>query len=122
MFRTVSFAIDASHHANLLGRSNPLLQFRLEGPTGSTVLLDNILLPGLANGDFQATSLFGWSVVASDGGGVMLGVAPAPVPLPPAWLAMLGGIGLLWRRRATGKQASSGDRVPQGAAMLFARE
>jgi len=122
VFRTVNFAIDASHRANLLGRSNPLLQFRLEGPTGSTVLLDNILLPGLANGDFQATSLFGWSVVASDGGGVMLGVAPAPVPLPPAWLAMLGGIGLLWRRRATGKQASPGDRIPQGAAMLLARD
>jgi len=99
VFQTVSLAIDAGQHPNLLGRSNALLQFRLEGATGSTVLLDNIVLPGLANGDFQATSLFGWSVVASDAGGVTLTVAPAPVPLPPAWLAMLGGLGMLWRRR-----------------------
>ena len=104
LFQTVSLAIDAEHHANLLGRSNALLQFRLEGVTGSTVLLDNILLPGLANGDFQATSLFGWSVLASEAGGVTLTVAPAPVPLPPAWLAMLGGLGLLWRRRCARAQ------------------
>jgi len=47
----------------LLGLVDVELAFTLDGPTGSSVLLDNIVFPGVINGTFQHNDLAGWSVL-----------------------------------------------------------
>ena len=82
------------------------LEFLFNGPTGSTMLLDNVVVDGsdLLNGDFQTHTLAAWDV--SGPGSVGVHVATGTViPVPAAvWLALplfagLGAIRLARRRR-----------------------
>ena len=69
-FVTKAFHIDG----NLLDQTNLELEFELEGPAGSTVLLGNITLPpscGLTNGDFE-DELDGWELSVSGTGSVVV--------------------------------------------------
>jgi hypothetical protein len=58
------------NNPSLLGRTDINLEFRLDVPSGSTVLLDNIIFPGVINGDFQTGSLTGWDTTGTGSVGV----------------------------------------------------
>jgi hypothetical protein len=91
------------------------LSFRFDGPGGSTVLIDNVLFPGIENGTFDLAALTGgltgWTTVS--GGGRAFAVAGGlglEVPTPGSLsllLAGFGGLALLYRRsrRTTGAAA-----------------
>jgi hypothetical protein len=66
-FTTASIPVNIP---GLLNRTGINLEFVLDGPTGSSVRLDNIVFPGLINGDFQAGNLTGWNTAASGNGSV----------------------------------------------------
>lgn len=59
---------------NFLGLSNLALMFTLDGPAGSSLLLDNVSFPGLDGGDF--TNLAAWTV----GGDGTVEVSAVPLP------------------------------------------
>jgi hypothetical protein len=80
-------AFDVS--GELLGQSDAVLELEFDGPTGSTLELDNVFLPGLVNGTFESGSLAGWEAVTSGGGSVEV------VPEPSATLASLICLGVL---------------------------
>jgi hypothetical protein len=67
----------------LLGQSDAIFELELDGPTGSTLELDNVYLPGLVNGTFQSGGLAAWEVVTSGVGSVEV------VPEPSVVLASL---------------------------------
>lgn len=66
-FTTASMPVNLP---GLLNRTGVNLEFLLDGPTGSSVRLDNIVFPGLINGDFQAGNLTGWNTAASGSGSI----------------------------------------------------
>ena len=57
------------------------LQFLLDGSTGSTVVLDNILFPGLINGDFQSGNLTQWNVSTTGTGSIGIAQVASLVPM-----------------------------------------
>lgn len=75
-----------------------LLRFLLDGPEGATLLLDNVIFPGIVNGDFDIGSLTGgltgWDSSTSTPNGVV-GVASFTVPEPGGLLLLLTGLWLL---------------------------
>jgi hypothetical protein len=87
----------------LLGLTDAILRFTLDGDTGARILLDNVVGLALANASFQTGNLTGWLVTASGAG--FAGVADlTPIPVPaalPLFATGLGGMALLgwWRRR-----------------------
>lgn len=92
-FLTHTFTLGSA----FLSDSSQVLSFILDGPTGSTILLDNIDFPGLSNPDFQNGNLDGWDVDVSSGGaaGVVDSSAvvtsvPSPSPLMLVFLGVLG--------------------------------
>lgn len=99
-FSTQTIQVDGS----LFPGNSHVLDFTLDGPTGSIVQIDNVMFPGLANGTFQAGILGPWT---SSGLGstqlVVAGSNPPPsnvVPEPSSlMLALTGGISLLGLRR-----------------------
>jgi hypothetical protein len=97
-FQTATFLVN---NPLLLGLANAILRFTLDGPTGSVMLLDNIVGLDLANGDFQVGNLSGWGISASGAGGVTLAVSEVPIPAAlPLFASILGGAGFLaWRRK-----------------------
>ena len=75
---------------SLLGLSVVSLLFQLDGPTGSNVLIDNIMFPGLLNGDFEE----GLNLWSPQGEG---SVSTSAVPVPAAvWLLGSGLSGNVW--------------------------
>lgn len=96
-FSTASFQVG---DPALLELADATLTFLLDGPTGSSLLLDNIDVPGLANGDFETGDLAGWTGQSTGAG--FVGVARLEVPAPSALAllpAMLLPLGLGLRRR-----------------------
>ncbi len=98
-FSTANFFVDSSIFGNL---TDVTLAFILDGPSGSSILLDNILFPGLINGNFETGNLNGWTGQSTGAGSV--GVADlSTVPLPAAFPLLGGALSLLgffgWRRR-----------------------
>lgn len=86
-FMSASFLVDGS----FLNQTGLALTFLLDGPTGSSLLLDNIAFPGLENGDFESGNLAGWTGQASGAGSV--GVARlAQVPEPATLALFLFGL------------------------------
>jgi hypothetical protein len=88
----------------LSGLPNALLEFTLDGPTGSKLLLDNIAGLALINGDFQTGNLTGWQSTFSGNGSVGVAtLAPNAVPIPaalPLFAAGLGAMGFMgWRSK-----------------------
>ena len=74
----------------LLGLTGVSLLFLLDGPTGSNILIDNIIFPGLLNGDFEN----GLALWTPEGQGI---VAASPVPEPSTMILVAGGLaGLFW--------------------------
>lgn len=77
------------------------LRFALSGTQGTTVTIDDVVLPGLVNGDFETGYLDFWRR-EGDTGIVIANATLAPVPLPgAAWLLLagLGALALLRRHR-----------------------
>lgn len=73
--------------------STILLEFLLSGPPGATLRIDNIVVPGIQNGDFQDGYFESWSFDTSQGGAaVVSALDTAAVPEPGS--AMLLCIGL----------------------------
>lgn len=72
----------------LLGATGQPLTFQIDGPTGSSVLLDNVVFPGIFDGSFE--SLTNWT--AGGPGVVALTRIPEPGsgPLAVAGLLLLG--------------------------------
>jgi PEP-CTERM motif len=74
-----------------------LLRFVLDGSAGATLLLDNVVFPGIQNGDFNIGSLTGgltgWQTLTSADG--YAGVATFGVPEPGSLFLLLAGLGLL---------------------------
>jgi hypothetical protein len=105
LFTTVSFDTSA-----FLGLLNAVLAFTLDGPTGSSMLLDNIAFANLANGDFQTGNLSAWTAVASGLGSAGVEITVQETPLPatlPLFATGLGVMGLLgWRRRRRAQTAA----------------
>jgi hypothetical protein len=97
-FSSASFLVSGP----LLSLSDAVLAFVLDGVAGSSILLDNIIFPGLINGDFQTGNLTGWSTQHSGTGSVNV-AETAPVPIPaalPLFAAGLGAMGYMgWRRK-----------------------
>ena len=86
----VTFAVSGA----LLGQSALTLEFELDGPTGSTLEVDNVFFPDLVNGTFESGGLAGWQAVSSGAGVVEV------VPEPSATLALLAcGVVLVLLRR-----------------------
>ncbi|MFQ5914937.1 MAG: hypothetical protein ACE5JS_17350 [Nitrospinota bacterium] len=56
-FQPASFPVPGS----LLNMTGLPLKFEIDGPAGSTVLLDNIQFPGLSNGNFATEDLSSWT-------------------------------------------------------------
>ncbi len=88
-----------------------VLEFVFDGPSGSTVQIDNVLFPGLSNIDFETGYLERWNLDTS-GGGAVAAVADqlsfAAVPEPPIWLLI--GVGLFvlgFARPRSGRSAKS---------------
>lgn len=78
---------------DLLGRELTLT-LELDGPTGSSILLDSISFAGLVNGKFAAGDLTGWTLAATGSGsaGVLTILA---VPEPRIWPLVAVGLGLV---------------------------
>lgn len=83
-FSRAFFEIDIE---DLLGESGVPLTFLLDGPTGSSVLLDNIMFPGLVSGGFE--DLSAWETGGP--GSVTLAAVPIPASLP----LMIGALAML---------------------------
>lgn len=79
------------------------LRFLLTGDAGTTVSIDDVVFPGLRNGDFESGYLEGWRREGDEG--VLLANARLePVPLPAGgWLLLAGLGGLAALRRARGR-------------------
>lgn len=95
--------------AELLNALLATLTFTLDGLTGSSILLDNIIFAGLANGDFQTGNLSGWQPFSSGAGSVGVQITVTETPLPaalPLFATVLAAGGLVaWRRKR--KQAAA---------------
>jgi hypothetical protein len=108
-FTTVVFLID---DASLLDLIDAELAFTFDGPTGSSLMLDNILFPGVENGRFDTGDLSGWTVLAEGAAtaGVKQFEVDISVPEPGTLaLAALGCMALLCfgeRRTRTWWQSS----------------
>jgi hypothetical protein len=95
-FSTASFLVSGL----LLDLQDAILSFVLDGVAGSSILIDNVLFPGLINGDFQTGNLTGWNVQHSGAGSVAITEVPQ-VPLPaalPLFMVGMAGLGFLKRR------------------------
>jgi len=97
-FLTASFPVGGA----LLGQAGVDLNFALDGPHGSTLLLDSIDFPGLVDGDFEQGDLAAWTTTLSGNGSINALTLVTPIPEPSTLtLAGLGLLGLLaygWRR------------------------
>lgn len=94
-FSTATFEVD---DAALLDRNSILLEFGLNGPTGSSVLLDNVRFPGLLNANFEG-GLTSWS--SSGEGSVNIASVPEPPSIWTLSIAILTLAGFAaWRRHA----------------------
>jgi hypothetical protein len=91
-------AVFEVEEVSLLNLSAVELLFLLDGPPGSNLMIDNIIFPGLANGDFED----GLNLWMAQGGGI---VTTEPVPIPATgWLFATGIIGLVgFRCKIRGK-------------------
>ena len=77
----------------LLGLSGVPLLLLLDGPTGSNLLIDNLIFPGLVNGDFEN----GLALWTADGQGL---VSTSIIPEPSTLLMLGSGLaGLAWYGR-----------------------
>ncbi|MEO3414567.1 hypothetical protein AAFO92_07940 [Roseovarius sp. CAU 1744] len=91
----------------LFGSSLParaLLDFRLSGGPDVTIQLDNVVMPGLLNGDFETGYFDGWRPNANGGAIAVVATRPSIIPLPSsAGLLLsavaLAGLGAGFRRR-----------------------
>lgn len=71
------------------------LSLVMDGPTGSSILLDSINFQGLQNGTFATGDLTGWQLAVSPNGNVGLITILAAVPEPASVAMMLAGLGLI---------------------------
>ncbi len=63
-FQNAKFLVDGS----LLNQTGLELKFEIDGPAGSTVVLDNILFPGISNGNFATGDFTDWTVATTGTG------------------------------------------------------
>ena len=89
-FTQAYFRIDNLLGDQLLGLASVDLTFRLDGPMGSRLLLNNVFMEGLRNGDFE-DGLRDWRV-GGDGSAVVVGDEPAQVPEPTGLSLLAGGV------------------------------
>lgn len=95
-FTTATLRVD---DPSLLGQPDLELAFTLDGPAGSSVLLDNVFLPGLVNGAFDQ-ALTGWVGEATGAGSVAPVAIASVVPEPGSAFIMLLAMAGLARRGA----------------------
>jgi hypothetical protein len=103
-FVSVSLDLTTDEFFNeLLGTEiSALLEFVFDGPTGSVLLLDNVVFPSIVNGDFDLASLTsgltGWTGTTSTAAG-RIGVVVFETPIPGTLLLCLLPAGYLLTRR-----------------------
>ncbi len=91
------FTVDGSR--GLLGLNDVPLKFTFDGLPGSSLLLDNIVFPGLTNGDFETGDLSGWGSTPGQGSTGVVRLASVPEPATLALFAFgLAGLGFTRRR------------------------
>lgn len=71
---------------------DPFLTFVFDGDPGEVLLLDDILFPGLVNGNFQSGDLSGWLVETSGAASVDTILRLTSVPEPGTMLLLLLGM------------------------------
>lgn len=96
-FVEIELLIDGIH----LNQTDVDLAFVLDGPTGSSVIIDNVNLPNIINGDFQDGTLDPWVTTSSGQGAVNL-ITVTAVPEPGALALLLLAAGLLFMARRRG--------------------
>jgi len=99
LLSTVALTVD---DVDLLGLTAVDLAFTIDGPTGSRLLIDNVVFPGLLNSDFASGDLTGWTLNASspDAGGVeafRFQGSAVPAPRTHALLALALTLLAVWR-------------------------
>jgi hypothetical protein len=102
-FTTASMPVNIP---GLLNRTGINLEFLLDGPTGSSVHLDNIVFPGLINGDFQTGNLTGWTTAASGTGSIGVDIVELQAEL------VNGKVGLV--KTTTAFRSTSCNSTPAG--------
>ena len=94
--------------------NNAPLEFILDGNPGEKVLLDNIVFPGIQNGNFLLGGLDSWTATVSPGGSAGVQVVPEPSSLA-AWSSRNARPGILWMAKNNVRHRKSPGicRVPR---------
>jgi len=84
-----------------------VLDFTLDGPQGSSILLDNITMPGLLNGHFEPGDLESWTTTTPGQASVGLTVEATIIPEPTTLLLLTcTALAILRRKKRSGARYS----------------
>ncbi len=105
--QTETITIDVPH----LDLSNVEFEFELDGADGSTVVLDNIIFPGVENGRFASGDFFGWTTEVSGAGSLVI---EAPPEVPEGLLATIDIDPNVLNLKSKGRWITTYIELPEG--------